>query len=86
MRTAVCDGLRENVLLRIFNLKQPVSVHLEKNATEGFRGGTRRTSWRNITIPRKNLWGQICDIMSPKLQIQNVDIISREFRLLPRSR
>lgn len=37
----VCEGLRENVLLGIFHPKPPVSVHLEKDASEGFRGGTR---------------------------------------------
>ena len=86
MDTAMCKGLRENVLLRIFHLKPPISVHLEKDAIEGFRGGTRRTSWRNITVPREKLWGQICDIMSPKQNILNVDITSRDFRLLLISR
>ena len=86
MDTAVCKGLRGNVLLRIFRLKPPISVHLEKDAIEGFRGGTRRSSWRNITVMREILWGQICDVTSPKQQILDVDITSRDFRLLSISR
>ena len=61
--TAVCEGLRENVLLGIFHLKPPISLHLEKDAIEVFRGRTSRSSWQNITVPRENLWGQICDII-----------------------
>lgn len=82
----MCEGLRENVSLGTFRLRPPISVHMEKDANEGFRGGTRRSSRWNITVPRENLSGQICDIMSPKQQIPNVGITSRSFRLVSRSR
>jgi hypothetical protein len=58
----------KNGLLRSF------SVSVEKTAIRGFRGGTLRSSCRNISVSREHRWEQMCYKISPKLQVLNVGI------------
>lgn len=64
-----CD---KNGLLKKFHLKPTFTVDVENTAIKVFRGGTRPSLWRNISVWRKDRWEQMCYIVYPELYLLNV--------------